>query len=207
LKFYTKNIMPNVLYRHIKQLVEMHRWKARNYADFAPQKVKQFVLERYGVKNGVWVETGTYFGVTTKFLSERYPMVYSIEPSLDLYQIAEKNFQGTNVELFNDVSENVLPKLLLNLVGPINFWLDGHFSEGVTYKGLKNCPIEEELNAISDNLEQYENISIFIDDARCFLPSENNDYPSLDFIVDWARDNKMVWRIEHDIIVIQRSFD
>ena len=46
---------------------------------------------------------------------------------------------------------------------------------------------------------------IFIDDGRCFLSKleEYNDYPSIDFLVNWSKKNKFLWKIEHDIFIIQ----
>ena len=109
--------------------------------------------------------------------------------------------------IFNDVSENVFPKLLPNLKGNINFRLDGHYSARKTFKGAKNCPVEDELNAIEKNLSNFAGLSILIDDVRCFLPdnSQYSDYPSIDYLVDWARRLNMRWRIEHDIFIMQKD--
>ena len=201
-KFSLKKIIRFVQYYKI-----VKKWGKTNFFDNAPQLIKTLVLEKYGVANAPWVETGTYLGKTTNFLRSRYPHVYSIEPEISLYNSAKKRFNGYNVTLYNDVSENVLPKLLRNMSGNINFWLDGHYSEGITFKGEKNCPIEDELNAIEINLINFNKITILIDDVRCFL-SENSkysDYPSIDYLVDWARRLKMSWRIEHGIFIIKRD--
>ena len=74
---------------------------------------------KYGIKNAKWIETGTCHGITTKFLADNYPQVYSIEPSKDLYDRAVQNFEGRNVDLFNNCSENVLPDLLSKLNGDV----------------------------------------------------------------------------------------
>ena len=86
-----------------------------------PQQIKELVFEKYGVVNAPWIETGTFLGKTTNFLRERYPHVHSIEPEIKLYNGALKRFHGKNVTLYNDVSENVLPKLLKNLLGDVKF--------------------------------------------------------------------------------------
>ena len=113
-----------------------------------------------------------------------------------------------NVELFNGVSEDIMPSLLLRLKGDINFWLDGHYSAGVTFKGNKDCPVEEELIAIKNNLLNFTKVSILIDDVRCFLPTNTtySDYPSIDFLVDWARVNDFNWRVEQDVFVMRNFF-
>ena len=185
----------------------MKAWAGRGYLENSPQKVKESVFNKYGIINANWVETGTYKGTTTNFLSAKFPHVYTIEPEINLYKMACKRFDGRNVTLFNDVSENVFPKLLPNLKGNINFWLDGHYSAGKTFKGAKNCPVEDELNAIEKNLSNFAGLSILIDDVRCFLPdnSQYSDYPSIDYLVDWARRLNMRWRIEHDIFIMQKD--
>jgi hypothetical protein len=202
-----KKILPQVLIEAVQHSRAMSAWRDRGYLDNSPQFVKESVFQKYGIADAEWVETGTYMGETTKFLSEKFPHVYTIEPSLELYKAACARFEGGNVTLFNDVSENVFPKLLPTLSGNVNFWLDGHYSAGVTFKGDKDCPVEDELRAIEENLKNFNKLSILIDDVRCFLPSNSEypDYPSIDYLVDWARKLNMRWRIEHDIFIIQKS--
>ena len=183
---------------------ELKSWKKRNYLKHVPEFIKKIVLEKYGIENANWIETGTYMGDTTHYLSKKYPHIYSIEPKVEFYKAALNRFKSQNVTLFNDVSENVLPILLPTLNGNLNFWLDGHYSEGNTFKGNKECPIKDELNSIEVNFNNFEKITIFIDDVRKFLCSAN-DYPSIDYLVDWSRRLNMEWRIEHDIFIIQKN--
>ena len=210
-----KNLLPQALIEFIKTqpLIEFIKtqqgisaWKKRGFLDNSPQLVKQNVFLKYGIKDAVWVETGTYRGTTTKYLSCLFPHVYSVEPEPKLFASACKRFDGQNVTLFNDVSENVFPSLLPKLNGNINFWLDGHYSAGITFKGAKDCPVEDELTAIENNLSNFSEVSIMIDDVRCFLPSaeDYSDYPSIDYLVDWARRMNFNWRIEHDIFIMQK---
>lgn len=207
MKSILKRVLPQNLIEHFQFIRSMKSWKKTGFSENSPQIVKQFVFEKYGVADAVWVETGTYRGTTTNFLRERYPHVHTIEPGVDLYNAALKRFSGKNVTLYNDVSENVFPQLLPSLSQNINFWLDGHYSAGVTFRGKKDCPVEDELNAIKENLDNFNKVTILIDDVRCFLPSssEYSDYPSIDYLVDWARRFNMRWRIENDIFVMQRD--
>jgi hypothetical protein len=158
----------------------------------------------YGISNSQWVETGTYVGTSTKFLANNFPFVHSIEPSKNFYDEAVKRFNGKNIKLYNEVSENVLSKILSLCSGDINFWLDGHFSGGYTYKGIKDCPIIDELCIIENNLNNFKKVLIMIDDLRFFSSTKNinNDYPSIDLLVDWARKNNFKWKIEHDIFIM-----
>jgi hypothetical protein len=45
----------------------------------------------------------------------------------------------------------VLPLIIKDLNEPAIFWLDGHYSSGITAKGDKICPIFEELDSIFNN--------------------------------------------------------
>lgn len=204
--FLIKKIVPLAVIEFFQRIRDMNSWKSKGYLDNSPQIVKESVFHEYGITNAAWVETGTYKGTTTKFLCGKFPHVYTIEPGLDLYEEACTRFRGMNVTLFNDVSENILPELLPTLSGNLNFWLDGHYSAGVTFKGQKDCPVEDELSAIEENLGNFDKLTILIDDVRCFLPSNaHSDYPSIDYLVDWARRLNMRWRIEHDIFIMQRD--
>ena len=74
---------------------------------------------------------------------------------------------------------------------------DGHYSSGITFKGDKDCPVEEELNAIKENIDNFENVCILIDDVRCFVGDkpEFSDYPSIDYLVDWSRNLSLYGRL------------
>jgi len=202
-----KKIMPEKFVEFIQTQRGISNWKKRGYLESSPQLVKQSVFLKYGLDDAVWVETGTFLGTTTKYLSEFFPHVYSIEPEPKLYSSACKRFEGKNVTLFNDVSENVFPSLLPTLSGNINFWLDGHYSAGITFKGEKDCPVEDELSAIELNFSNFDKLTILIDDVRCFLPVNDTyaEYPSVDYLVDWARRMNLQWRIEHDIFIMQKK--
>ena len=201
-----KKLLPQTILEFYQTQRGIADWKKRGFLENSPQLVKENVFLKYGIKNAAWIETGTYLGTTTKYLSNLFPHVYSIEPEPMLYASACKRFEGKNVTLFNEVSENVFPSLLPKLTGNINFWLDGHYSAGITFKGVKDCPVEDELSAIENNFSNFDKLSILIDDVRCFLPSnvDYSDYPSIDYLVDWARRMNLCWRIEHDIFIIQK---
>lgn len=180
-------------------------WRNRQYSDNAPRFIKEAVLRKHCVLGAQWVETGTYLGKTTEFLMGFSPEVFTIEPESRLYESAAKRFKNSNVEVLNGVSEEIFPELLPQLGGDINFWLDGHYSAGITYQGAKDCPLEDELDSIETNLSNFGRISILVDDVRCFLPENDGypDYPSVDYLVDWARGHNFDWRIEHDIFVMR----
>lgn len=153
------------------------------------------------------METGTFLGETTEVLAANAQFVYSLEPEPVLYARAVGKFRRyRNVSIINATSEQSFPTLLPQLSGVVNFWLDGHYCAGVTYKGQKDTPIVEELEQIELNLGRFSQASVLVDDIRCFNPSiaDFAAYPPLDFLVDWARRNSLVWHIEHDIFVARK---
>ena len=189
------------------RLLATREWKKRRYAPPSPAYVKAEVLLRNGTADAIWVETGTYLGDTTDLLSRHARQVYSIEPAPLLYRQAAERFRTVpHVRILAGTSEEQLPKLLPTLSGDVNFWLDGHYSAGMTYQGKVDTPIVAELSCIEAQRQRYRNIVVLIDDVRCFDPSvkEFAHYPNLDFLVDWARRNGFKWHIEHDIFVARK---
>jgi hypothetical protein len=183
---------------------EEREWILRQYAAPSLAHIKRAVLLRNGVSEGTWVETGTFMGDTAALLALEAKEVYTIEPDRVLFEKAATRFHGNpSIHVIYGLSENVLPSLLATLSGTVNFWLDGHYSGGITHQGPTDCPVREELLSIETNLARYDNATILIDDVRCFDPSvpEFADYPDLNFLVDWARKNNLHWHIEHDIFV------
>lgn len=184
--------------------LELKNWKQRNFESPSPHLIKQTCLLRNATRNATWVETGTFMGETTELLSKHATYVYSIEPEPVLYKNAEHKFLShKNIKILNGCSENVFPNLLPNINGDINFWLDGHYSAGVTFQGDKDTPIVDELECIAKNLNHFNKVSVLVDDVRCFNPNnpEFSHYPSIDFLVDWARTHNFSWKIEHDIFI------
>jgi hypothetical protein len=182
-------------------------WEARDFAAPSPHFVKQTVLLRNGLERATWVETGTYLGATTSVLATIGRMVYSIEPEPTLFAKAEQRFQRTvNVKLLNGTSEDVFPSLLPLLEGPVCFWLDGHYSAGNTFKGPKDTPIVDELTQIEAHLPRFGATVVMVDDIRCFDPAnpEFASYPSVDYLIDWARRLGLDWHIEHDIFIARK---
>jgi hypothetical protein len=186
---------------------EYQDWAARDFAAPNPPYVKRTVLRRCGIPDAIWVETGTYLGDTTASLAGHARKVYSIEPDPTLFARARDRFSGSpNIEVLSGRSEDVLPGLLSRLSGDVCFWLDGHYSAGITHKGPKDTPILEELAAIEAVQTRFENLCILIDDVRCFDPRQPDfrDYPSKTCLTQWAERLSLDWHIEHDIFIAKR---
>ncbi len=194
----------NGIAANLRNMNDFRKWRSRNYAEPSPRVIKRTCLRRNSLTGATWVETGTFRGDTTAFLAESSKFVYSIEPEPALVTRAKERFKSTpNVKIIEGVSETIFPILLPTLTEDINFWLDGHYSAGTTFKGPTETPIVEELESIQTCLKNFHRVSVLIDDVRCFhsQAKENEAYPSLDFLVSWSMENRFHWIIEHDIFI------
>jgi hypothetical protein len=179
-------------------------WKKNRYSSPSPQFIKTQVLKRNGTQSGTWVETGTYLGDTTKFLASNFPnsKIFSLEPQNSIFKFAKFRLRRkTNVEIINGSSEEMFEQILNKLDGPVNFWLDGHFSGDITFQGESISPIIKELNLIEKYEARMGNFVVFIDDIRDFDEDLNSGYPSRDALVSWANKNNLKWNIEQDIFI------
>jgi hypothetical protein len=121
------------------------------------------------------VETGTYTGAMVHALRGVFTSIISVELDGKLAQAAKQRFSDqTHIKIIQGDSAQVLPKIIKDIKEPALFWLDGHYSAGVTARGKKDTPIEEELNFIlKNNLTKH---VILIDDAHMF--NGKNNYPN-----------------------------
>ncbi|MCP4553344.1 MAG: hypothetical protein GY834_15180, partial [Bacteroidetes bacterium] len=172
--------------RNWRQKNELIRWEKDGRPAPPPHLIKQQTLRSFADKFElkVLVETGTYFGDMVEAMKTHFTQIYSIELSEELYENAKQRFNGAeNVTILHGDSGVELEKLTGIIKRPTLFWLDGHYSAGVTAKGDKDTPIYEELAHIFNaNLRKY---VIIIDDARCF----GNDpaYPSIEELSDFIK--------------------
>ena len=154
---------------------------------------KKAIVDLYGKGFNTLIETGTYYGEMVQANIDKFDRIISIELSQKLYTKAVQKFKShKNVELYLGDSADLLPQILKSLKEPAVFWLDGHYSGGVTVKGKKETPIREELYHILKHPLRH---VILIDDARCF---GKGDYPTLEEIQ--AVKGKYSYELKHDII-------
>ena len=192
-------------------LGELGRWRLRDFQSPAPQKVKEQVLRRYFDANSLCVETGTYMGTMTKFLSQNFPYVVTLEPSKLHFEQALKNFRNTrNVKPIFGTSGEMLERAVIDNLfsfSSVSFWLDGHFSEGNTFKGNVVTPILYELEIIERLLKSFDSMTICIDDVRLFskLSGERDEnYPKLETVLQKiSHFGDFEWTIEMDILIVK----
>ena len=165
-------------------------------SNFSKQDALRTFQQQYAIDT--LVETGTYLGDTLYAMAHDFVNLYSIELSEHYYKLAQKRFRKySNVHLLQGDSGKILKILVPKLKTPALFWLDGHYSGGLTAKGDLECPVYEELKAIF--LSRYNHI-VFIDDARLFVGV--NDYPTLENLQSFVKNNKPGYQflVENDCI-------
>lgn len=159
---------------------------------------------QYGIKT--MVETGTYLGAMVYATKDFFTKIITIELSEELALNAKQKFEKyPGIQVLQGDSGKVLPTVVPALDSPAIFWLDGHFSQGITARGEKDAPVSEELGAIEKSVQKGIKHIILLDDARLFIESgEQTGYPKLSEVEAWV--NKQLpgykTRVEDDVIVI-----
>ncbi len=144
-----------------------------------PPHIKRKFLSAYGRAHGlrVFVETGTFVGDTLAAMRRSFDHLHSIELGRDLYEAARIRFAGDRkITLWHGDSGDVLPVLLARLDRPALFWLDGHYSGGITARGIEDTPILRELQHISRHRLRQDH-HLVVDDVRLFTGADG--YPKL----------------------------
>jgi hypothetical protein len=189
--------------RRLSSQWELLRWKLRGCPAPPPRLVKQQIVREYArdFRLDVLVETGTYFGEMIAATESGFREIWSIEIDAWLHQRAQKVFAAKpHIHLLLGDSRDVLPQVLAKLDRPALFWLDGHFSGGITGKGSSETPILQELEAIARH--RVKEHVLLIDDARDF--TGKNDYPSVEQMRHYVGERfpGRAFQLENDIIRI-----
>lgn len=129
---------------------------------------------RHGI--GTLVETGTYLGDMVAAMLGRFDQIISIELSEELHRRAIERFAGEDsvILLQGDSGEKIADAIVM-LDGPTIFWLDGHYSGGITASADLVTPIMKELETIFA-LGNAGHV-VIIDDARLF--GRDPGYPTV----------------------------
>ena len=176
-----------------------------------PREIKVKTILKYAKAKQAkcFVETGTYMGDTTNDVSDIFNKLYSIELDEVLFKNAVKRFKNKkNITIIQGDSGEQLENLL-NVKNAINqttlFWLDGHYSAGITARGELVTPVIKEITSIKKHSEKngIEHI-ILIDDANLF--NGTDDYPTIEEMKH--QKEKLFpnynFRIENNIIAISK---
>ena len=161
-----------------RYLKEVRVWESRGCPVPVPHLIKQGTLLEYAKEYSlnVLVETGTYYGAMVEAMKNSFDQVYSIELDPYLYERARKRFRSAkNVRIVHGDSGTVLKTVVEGLNSSALFWLDAHYSVGVTARGDKDSPILEELDIILST--RFDGNVIIVDDAHAF--GDDPAYPTL----------------------------
>jgi len=143
-----------------------------------------------GLERGI--ETGTFRGGGARLLGSLFSEVASIELSPELHEAAAGAVADMpHVRLLQGDSREWLPRLV-DPLKPTLFFLDGHWSGGVTAGEESECPVLDELRAIAGG---HADDCVVIDDARHFAappppPHDPSHWPDLVEVLDLLREVK-----------------
>jgi hypothetical protein len=143
-----------------------------------PHIIKQRMLLDHAKKfnTGILVETGTFLGDMVFAMKDQFNEIYSIELSGELHDRARSVFKKyPHIHLVAGDSATALDSVLGGIKERCLFWLDGHYSGGITALGDVRCPIRAEIEAILRH--PIKDHVLLIDDAICF--DGNHGYPTL----------------------------
>lgn len=145
----------------------------------SPHLYKQRTIRQYAAKFklGVLVETGTYMGDMVFAMRNRFEHIHSVELSSEFYERAVIRFSADpQVSLWKGDSAVLLSDIIKQLHEPTLFWLDGHYSGGITARAEVDTPVVAEVRAITEQCNVP--FVILIDDARLFVGEDG--YPHID---------------------------
>jgi hypothetical protein len=154
------------LFGHVIDLYKLASFDFQN-----PHSYTKFLLIKrlqQKIKPSVFIETGTYRGVTTKRCSSIFDKIYTIELDKTLAaEAADYLSNKKNVQVIQGDALEVLPNILESEeVNNALIFLDGHFSGGVTACGNLPEPAIEELKLIANYRSKVK--GIVVDDFRLF---------------------------------------
>ncbi len=184
-----------------KELIKM-RHKNLNSVP-VPHNIKVETIKYYANKFQVkeFIETGTFLGKMILAVKDTFENITSIELSNDIFERAVKLFKKyPHISIKQGDSGTMLPIVLQSVVQPCLFWLDGHYSGGITAKANIETPVISEIKTILNH--PVKNHVILIDDARLFIGSR--DYPTLDQVKQLLNEYSpdFNFEVKDDIIII-----
>jgi hypothetical protein len=151
-----------------------------------PHSYKQLLVKRYAKKYELrtLVETGTLHGHMVEASARYFDHILSVELGDALHQAASDRFADrSHIKILHGDSADQIPQILEELTGPALFWLDAHFSGGVTVGEGAN-PLENEVIAILSAAERGH--VILMDDVRKFDGTDG--YPTTDQLQELVKE-------------------
>jgi hypothetical protein len=205
LKQVIKKALPEDVIKFRRDVEARREWERQGRPSPPPHIVKEELIRDYAkkFKTNVLIETGTYLGDMVHAMKKSFARIVSFELDAQLAAQARERFAADKqIEIVQGDSGKLLDDYLNTINEPCLFWLDGHYSGGITAKGALETPIQNELAAILSH--PVDGHVILIDDARCF--TGENDYPTLDELCAFVAEPKPEHKfsVEHDVIRIHK---
>ena len=192
------------------EVLKLHRdrkalrsWERIGRSSPPPHIVKETLIKEYAraFNTRILVETGTYLGDMVYAMRKSFSRILSFELDQALYEQACKRFAADDhIEIIHGDSGQLLADYLTKINEPCLFWLDGHYSGGITARGELDTPIKRELEHVFAH--PIGGHVILIDDARCF--TGQNDYPTLEELQRYVSERTQggQFSLEDDVIRI-----
>ena len=163
--------LTNILWL-LKNNRQIKNWKKRNFSPPSPEFIKHQIIKNNNMQDSAWIETGTYYGETTKILSQISNKIVSIEADQDLYNLAKKNFSNfKNIELMFGRSEDKLTGALEKIKAYKNIciYLDAHLCHD-HIKNKKTFGDEKDATPIKKELKFPNKLDISLAFTKLLLP-------------------------------------
>ena len=200
-----KRTIPAEVLKVRRDLEARRAWEKQGRPSPPPHIVKEELIKTYAkdFNAKILIETGTYLGDMVHAMKKSFSRIISFELDHNLAAQAQARFANDHhIQIVEGDSGKLLGEYLSTINEPCLFWLDGHYSGGITAKGALETPIKNELTAILSH--ESDGHVILIDDARCF--TGENDYPTLDELRNFVAERKPnhKFSVEHDAIRIHK---
>src|SRR3569832_2297469 len=198
-----KRAIPDDVLKLRRDLEARRAWEKQGRPSPPPHVIKEELIRDYAknFNTQILIETGTYLGDMVHAMKKSFSRIISFELDQTLAAQAQQRFANDNhIEIVQGDSGKLLGDYLATINEPCLFWLDGHYSGGITARGTLETPIKNELTAILKH--PVNGHVILIDDARCF--TGENDYPTLDELKTFVAEHNVnhKFSVEHDVIRI-----
>ena len=158
---------------HVLDLIGMTRFNLKNPRNYTKFRIIKSLKKKS--KSKIFIEAGTYYGVTADRCSRIFDHVYTIElnPAL-AKKAADFLSPKKNIKVIEGNALMVLPELLgRSQVDDAFIYLDGHPCSSATSAGEIPEPAVEELAALSPYQKKIN--AVVIDDFRNF--GVEKDFP------------------------------
>jgi predicted O-methyltransferase YrrM len=189
--------------RDYKNLRDLRRYAKNPVPEDPPSAIKRLLVLELFVRSGcdTFVETGTYYGDTTRLIAPHARRVFTIEISPVHYRIAKRTLPPDKVDIALADSAAVLGRLLPSLKSRTLFFLDAHpTNEATTIDDAVQSPVLKELATVAGSPTT---TAVVIDDAISFGRDEG--YPSREAIMAFAETNGFRFAVSHNMFFMERS--